>query len=60
MTTLRVVHYLNQFFAGIGAEDKADMPPAQRPGPIGPGRRIGHSQRNLECLCVCSDDGLLP
>jgi betaine reductase len=38
MTTLRVVHYLNQFFAGIGAEDKADTPPDQRPGAIGPGR----------------------
>jgi glycine reductase len=40
MTTLRLVHYLNQFFAGIGAEDKADMPPGQRPGPIGPGRLL--------------------
>jgi betaine reductase len=38
MTTLRVVHYLNQFFAGIGAETKADMPPGWRTGPIGPGR----------------------
>src|SRR5262245_35895910 len=35
---LRVVHYLNQFFAGIGAEDKADAPPAEREGAIGPGR----------------------
>src|SRR5919198_338712 len=38
MTTLRVVHYLNQFFAGIGAEDKADAPPGHRGGPVGPGR----------------------
>src|SRR2546422_8881167 len=38
MTTLRVVHYLNQFFAGIGAEDKAETPPGHREGPIGPGR----------------------
>ena len=38
MTTLRVVHYLNQFFAGIGAEDKADMPPGHREGAVGPGR----------------------
>ncbi len=38
MTTLRVVHYLNQFFAGIGAEDKADTPPGNREGPVGPGR----------------------
>ena len=40
MTTLRVVHYMNQFFAGIGAEDKADTPPGERPGPIGPGRML--------------------
>ena len=38
MATLRVVHYLNQFFAGIGAEDKAETPPGHREGPIGPGR----------------------
>lgn len=38
MANLRVVHYLNQFFAGIGAEDKADTPPGQRSGPVGPGR----------------------
>lgn len=38
MRPLRVVHYLNQFFAGIGAEDKADTPPGQRSGPVGPGR----------------------
>jgi glycine reductase len=34
---LRVVHYLNQFFAGIGGEDKADAPPEAHSGPIGPG-----------------------
>jgi glycine reductase len=38
MATLRVVHYLNQFFAGIGAEDRADTPPGHREGPVGPGR----------------------
>src|SRR5437660_276532 len=37
MTTVRVVHYLNQFFAGLGGEDKAGAPPSARPGPIGPG-----------------------
>ena len=40
MTTLRVVHYLNQFFAGIGAEDRADTPPGHREGPVGPGRLL--------------------
>lgn len=35
--TLRVIHYINQFFGGIGAEDKADVGPSHRPGPVGPG-----------------------
>ena len=40
MAALRVVHYLNQFFAGIGSEDKADTAPARREGPVGPGRAL--------------------
>src|SRR5262249_55545860 len=40
MGTLRVVHYLNQFFAGLGAEDKADTPPGHRKGSVGPGRLL--------------------
>ena len=36
-TKLRVVHYLNQFFGGIGGEDKADARPAVKAGPVGPG-----------------------
>ena len=34
---LRVVHYLNQFFAGVGGEEKSDHPVSSRPGPVGPG-----------------------
>jgi betaine reductase len=37
MSTVRVIHYINQFFGGIGAEDKADVGPSHRPGPVGPG-----------------------
>lgn len=37
MSTLRVVHYINQFFAGIGGEEKADHPPEKREGIVGPG-----------------------
>lgn len=36
-SALRVVHYLNQFFAGIGGEDRADEPVHVRMGPVGPG-----------------------
>jgi len=38
--TLRVAHYLNQFFAGIGGEEVADRPPQSHEGPIGPGNLL--------------------
>lgn len=37
---MKVVHYLNQFFAGVGGEEAASTPPAFRPEPLGPGRRL--------------------
>lgn len=37
MTKKRVVHYINQFYAGIGGEEKADTPPFKEEGPKGPG-----------------------
>ena len=33
----KLVHYINQFFAGIGGEDKADVSPEVRDGIVGPG-----------------------
>ena len=33
----RIVHYINQFFAGIGGEEMADIPPEVREGVVGPG-----------------------
>ena len=35
---LRVAHYLNQFFAGVGGEEVAGTPPEIRDGAIGPGK----------------------
>jgi betaine reductase len=37
---IRVVHYLNQFFAQIGGEDKADLGPGFKDGPVGPGHAL--------------------
>ena len=37
---IRVVHYLNQFFAQIGGEEKGDVGPGAKNGPIGPGRAL--------------------
>ena len=40
MAGARVMHYLNQFFAGMGAEDKTDLPPDFRKGALGLGKRL--------------------
>ena len=38
MSKIRVVHYINQFFANIGGEEKADYPAELRVGEVvGPG-----------------------
>ena len=37
MSKLRIVHYINQFFANIGGEEKADYQPELREGIVGPG-----------------------
>lgn len=36
----RIVHYINQFYAGKGGEDKADLRPESVAGPVGPGAEI--------------------
>ncbi|MCC6173873.1 MAG: glycine/betaine/sarcosine/D-proline family reductase selenoprotein B [Chloroflexi bacterium] len=38
--TVRVVHYLNQFFAGIGGEEQANVGLRVIDGPAGPGRLL--------------------
>ena len=37
MKKYKIVHYINQFFAGIGGEEKADYKPELREGNGGPG-----------------------
>jgi len=37
---LRVVHYVNQFFGGIGGEDQAHVGVTVRAGAVGPGRAL--------------------
>lgn len=34
---IRVVHYINQFYGGIGGEEKAEFKPEVREGVVGPG-----------------------
>jgi len=40
MAQARVMHYLNQFFAGMGAEDKTNVPVGFREEALGPGKRL--------------------
>lgn len=53
----KVVHYINQFFAGIGGEDKADIKPEIREGVVGPGVEL-NKKLNAEVThtIVCGDN----
>ncbi len=56
---LRVVHYLNQFFAGIGGEPAANTPVQVREGPVGPGRALQQilgQQGVVRATIVCGDN----
>ena len=54
----RVVHYINQFYAGIGGEDKADYPPEVREGLIGPGmafKAAFKGEAEIVATVICGD-----
>ena len=55
---LRVGHYLNQFFAGTGGEERANVPPSVREGPVGPGRLLQAllGDGNVPSTLVCGDN----
>lgn len=40
MKKIKVVHYINQFFSGIGGEEKADIKPEFRNEAVGPGTAL--------------------
>jgi len=57
--TLRVVHYLNQFFGGIGGEDKAHVGPQVKDEPIGPGRALQSvlgDKGEVVATIICGDN----
>ncbi len=59
MGQIRVVHYLNQFFAGVGGEKHAGLPPASRSGPIGPGVPLQAALKGdgeVVATVYCGDD----
>lgn len=58
-STLRVVHYLNQFFGGIGGEEAAGHGVLVRPGPAGPGLAIQKAlsgRGEVVATVVCGDN----
>jgi glycine reductase complex component B subunit gamma len=55
---IKVVHYINQFFAGIGGEEKADHKPEIRDGVIGPGMAINggfKGEAEIVSTVICGD-----
>ena len=56
---IRVLHYLNQFFGGIGAEEHANVPVEVREGPVGPGRlleQVLNGQGEVVATVLCGDN----
>lgn len=56
---MRVLHYLNQFFGGIGGEDHAGEPPRLVDGAVGPGRALEASlgePGSVVATIICGDN----
>ena len=59
MEKYRIVHYLNQFFGGVGGEEKADHRPEIREGAVGPGlglkKALGEDYE-IAATVICGDN----
>ncbi len=58
MTKFKVVHYINQFYAGIGGEEKADIQPFSEAKVVGPGLAFMNSfgdEAEIIGTVVCGD-----
>jgi glycine reductase complex component B subunit gamma len=55
---IRVVHYLNQFFSGLGGEEQASHPITVQSGAMGPGTALQNLLQNAEIVAtiVCGDN----
>lgn len=54
----KVVHYINQFYAGIGGEEKADHKPEVREGFLGPGMGLNgllKGKAEIVATVICGD-----
>jgi glycine reductase len=56
---VRIAHYVNQFFAGIGGEEEAGTGPQARDGAVGPGKRLQallEPDHEIVATILCGDD----
>ncbi len=56
---MKVLHYVNQFFGGLGGEDHANEPPRLTDGPVGPGRALAAALGNrgtVAATIICGDN----
>ncbi len=56
---MRVVHYINQFFGGLGGEEHANIPPEVRAGAAGPGRLLSQllpEDAEVVATVICGDN----
>ena len=54
----KVVHYINQFYAGIGGEEKADYKPEVREAVVGPGMALKAAfkgEAEIVATIICGD-----
>lgn len=54
----KIVHYINQFFAGVGGEEKADIKPELKEGVIGPGMALNTALKGegeIVATIICGD-----
>lgn len=58
MNKIKIVHYINQFFAGIGGEEFADHKPEIREGKVGPGLGLSNflgENAEIVATVICGD-----
>ena len=56
---VKILHFVNQFFGGIGGEEQADTPPQFRAGPVGPGVALANhlsDQITVAGTLICGDN----
>ena len=54
----KAIHYINQFFGGIGGEDKADFKPVLKEGVVGPGMALNSLMKEVQIThtVICGDN----